>query len=59
MLTRKHFIRGAATIAKKKTRKQRRSATAMYLRTNRDKGLSVGGNPRFDRKRFKKAAGAT
>lgn len=55
MLTRKHFVAAAKQIASHKTLKQRRKGTADFIRFARNTGSM---NPRFDRKRFKTAAGA-
>ena len=56
-LSRKHFVKAAGRIKKMSTKKKRRKATADFLAVTRTGGRSVGGNPRFDRGRFKKAAG--
>lgn len=55
MLTRKHFNAAAAGIRKGKTLQLRRKGTADFLRFMR---ATKSVNPRFDRARFKKAAGS-
>jgi hypothetical protein len=56
MLSRKHYIVAAAGIKKMRGNKKKRKATADFIKGMRG-GKGGKFNKRFDRKRFKSAAG--